>query len=126
MDDQFLADLETELDMSVDSSASWLEDLIERIDLDEDDYETLQTIIANLYDCSDFIRSELGIGGEESDLDDEEDDDDDYDDEEYDPHFPTLLDDEEDHVATFVGTWDSIRFLEDENGEVTGIQVDFA
>ena len=124
MDDQFLADLETELDMSVDSSASWLEDLIERIDLDEDDYETLQTIIANLYDCSDFIRSELGIGGEESDLDDEEDDNDDYDDEEYDPHFPTLLDDEDDQVA-FLGTWDSIRFLE-EDGEVTGIQVMFA
>ena len=124
MDDQFLADLETELDMSVDSSASWLEDLIERIDLDEDDYETLQTIIANLYDCSDFIRSELGIGGEESDLDDEEDDGDDYDDEEYDPHFPSLLDDEDDQVA-FVGTWDSIRFLE-EDGEVTGIQVIFA
>jgi hypothetical protein len=125
MDDQFLADLETELDMSVDSSASWLEDLIERIDLDEDDYETLQTIIANLYDCSEFIRSELGMGSEESDLDDEEDDDDDYDDEEYDPHFPTLLEDEDDRIA-FVGTWDSIRFLEDENGEVTGIQVDFA
>jgi len=125
MDDQFLADLETELDMSVDSSASWLEDLIERIYLDEDDYETLQTIIANLYDCSDFIRSELGMGSEESDLDDEEDDDDDYDDEEYDPHFPTLLEEEDDRVA-FVGTWDSIRFLEDENGEVTGIQVDFA
>jgi len=125
MDDQFLADLETELDMSVDSSASWLEDLIERIDLDEDDYETLQTIIANLYDCSEFIRSELGMGSEESDLDDEEDDDDDYDDEEYDPHFPTLLEEEDDRVA-FVGTWDSIRFLEDENGEVTGIQVDFA
>jgi len=122
MDDQFLADLETELDMSVDSSASWLEDLIERIDLDEDDYETLQTIIANLYDCSDFIRSELGMGGE---VDDEEEDDDDYDDEEYDPHFPTLLEEEDDRVA-FVGTWDSIRFLEDENGEVTGIQVDFA
>jgi len=122
MQDQFLDDLETELDISVDSAASWLESFVERADIDEDDYETIQTIIANLYDCSDFIRAELGIGGEEEDF--EEDDED-----EYDPHLPAFLDDEDEEeteVATFVGTWDSIRFLEDENGEVTGIQVDFA
>jgi len=122
MQDQFLDDLETELDISVDSAASWLESFVERADIDEDDYETIQAIIANLYDCSDFIRAELGIGGEEEDF--EEDDED-----EYDPHLPAFLDDEdeeENDVATFVGTWDSIRFLEDENGEVTGIQVDFA
>jgi hypothetical protein len=122
MQDQFLDDLETELDISVDSAASWLESFVERADIDEDDYETIQTIIANLYDCSDFIRAELGIGGEEEDY--EEDDED-----EYDPHLPAFLDDEdeeENDVATFVGTWDSIHFLEDDNGEVVGIRVDFA
>jgi hypothetical protein len=118
MQDQFLDDLETELDMSVDSAASWLESFVERADIDENDYETIQTIISNLYDCSDFIRQELGIGGEEEP--EEEDD--------YDSHLPPLFDDEEDEedTATFVGTWESIRFLEDDDGNVVGLQVDFA
>jgi len=122
MQDQFLDDLETELNMSIESAAAWLQSFIERADLEDEDYLAIETIIYNLYETSDFIRSELGIGGEEEDF--EEDDED-----EYDPHLPAFLDDEDEEeteVATFVGTWDSIRFLEDENGEVTGIQVDFA
>jgi len=123
MDDLLLQDIEAELDLSVESSAIWLEDFLSRMEeeLDEDDFDTLATIVQNLYDCSDYIRSELGIGGE---VDDEEEDEDD---EDYDPHLPAMLDEQdEDDYRTFVGTWDSIRFLEDEYGEITGIQVDFA
>jgi hypothetical protein len=119
MDLQQLADIETELDMSIDSSAAWLEQFIEREDLSDEDYETIVTIVDNLYEAADYIRAELGIGGEEEDLEVDEE-------EEYDSHLPSLLEDEEEgDTLTFKGSWDAIRFLEDENGEVTGIQVDF-
>jgi hypothetical protein len=121
MDLQQLADIETELDMSIDSSAAWLEQFIEREDLSDEDYETIITIVDNLYEAADYIRAELGIGGEEEDLEEDEEDEE----EDCDSHLPCLLEDEEEDTLTFKGTWDSIRFLEDENGEVTGIQVDF-
>ena len=134
MNDQFLSDIETELDMSVESAAAWLEDFLTRVEQDWDDIEAIQAIIQNLYDASDFIRGELGIGGEDEDLDD-----DDYitiqkttkntnseDDEEYDPHLPYIEEDEENETLLFRSTWDSFRFIEDVDGNVTGIQVDFA
>ena len=125
MNDQFLSDIETELDMSVESAAAWLEDFLDRIELDRDDMEAIQAIIQNLYNASDFIRGELGIGGEEEDLDDNEDDEME-DSEEFDPHLPYIEDDEEEETLVFRSNWDSFRFIEDADGNVTGIQVDFA
>ena len=126
MNDQFLSDIETELDMSVESAAAWLEDFLTRVEQDWDDIEAIQAIIQNLYDASDFIRGELGIGGEDEDLDGDDYDDDSEDDEEYDPHLPYLEEDEGNETLLFKSTWDSFRFIEDVDGNVTGIQVDFA
>ena len=125
MNDQFLSDIETELDMSVESAAAWLEDFLDRIEHDRDDMEAIQAIIQNLYNASDFIRGELGIGGEEEDIDDNEDDEME-DSEEFDPHLPYIEDDEEEETLVFRSNWDSFRFIEDADGNVTGIQVDFA
>jgi hypothetical protein len=127
MNDQFLSDIETELDISVESAAAWLEDFLDRIELDRDDMEAIQAIIQNLYNASDFIRGELGIGGEEEDLDGDDYEDDEMEDsEEFDPHLPYIEDDEEEETLVFRSNWDSFRFIEDADGNVTGIQVDFA
>ena len=102
MSDQFLSDIETELDMSVESAAVWLEDFLDRIEHDRDDMEAIQAIIQNLYNASDFIRGELGIGGEEEDLDGDDYDDEMEDSEEFDPHLPYIEDDEEEETSLFL------------------------
>jgi len=120
MDLQQLSDIETELDMSIESAAAWLQSFIDRVDLEDVDYQAIEIIIDNLYETCDFIRQELDLGGDDLEDEDEEDD---Y----LDPHFPSFLEEDDEDVETyhFAGSWDAIRFLEDENGETIGIQVDF-
>lgn len=81
------SDIEAELDLSIESSAAWLEELLERVDLSEDDIQGLEIIIENLYDSAQFIRDELGIGGEQEEEEEEE----------HDSHLSYIQKEDEDH-----------------------------